>query len=247
MNKFPQSAKQYSKGLLIATLTVLSFQVGAEEAAQTSAPKTISFGDLKKNITEDNKPERLVLAKSLPQASGSGKTRAQIEKASAEKAEKMMAQGQVQSSSFYHSFNIYDAKSYLSEDIDFDGFYRSFSVVFDADVVTTDFDDVSEVYAQLYLSRNGGPWVHYFTTENFLIVGESPNDEYEVVTTLLDGYVTDHYDVLVDLYEVGYPDVVATISAFDVNELYALPLESANYDYQEPPVYVSESHGSGGA
>ena len=146
----------------------------------------------------------------------------------------------------HYSFSIFDAYTQLIEDYDGDGFYRTFSVTFDADLYTHHFADSAIVYADLYLSENGGPWIHYFTTDNFIIYGESADDEYEVYTTLNNGYIPTNYDVLIDLYEDGYSDIVATFSANDSNNLYALPLESSNYDpdynFQE-----STSHGEGGS
>ena len=52
--------------------------------------------------------------------------------------------------------------------------------------------------------------------------------------------------MLIDLYEDGYSDIVATFSANDSNNLYALPLESSDYDpdYNQ---YQSTSHGDGGS
>ncbi|WP_206484130.1 choice-of-anchor H family protein [Thalassotalea sp. G2M2-11] len=152
-----------------------------------------------------------------------------------------------QSTSLYHNeFNIYQGYVQLIEDYDQDGFFQTFSVTFDADVYSHDIIDEAYVYAELYLSKNGGDWVHYYTTDNFMIYGESEDDQYEVYTTLNQGYISDHYDVLIDLYEVGYGDVVATYSSNDTNDLYALPLESSDYDpnYVE---YHSESHSHGGS
>lgn len=148
--------------------------------------------------------------------------------------------------SMYHSFSIYDASSRLFEDFDFDGFYQTFSVTFDVDVDGVYSDERADVYAELYLSRDGGPWVHYYTTDVFQLYGNSPDDDYEVLTTLYTGFGTDVYDVLVDIYEVGYSDIVATISADEVDGLYALPLESSDRDQvQEVEVIVVED--SGGA
>ncbi|MDO6428279.1 choice-of-anchor H family protein [Thalassotalea sp. 1_MG-2023] len=148
----------------------------------------------------------------------------------------------------YHSFSIYQGYAQLIEDYDQDGFFQTFSVTFDADVYSYDHINSAKVYAELYLSKNGGDWIHYYTTEDFIIYGENENDEYEVYTTLNQGYIPEYYDVLIDLYEVGYPDIVATYSANDTNDLYALPLESTDYDpdYVEV-VYESESHGHGGS
>jgi len=104
------------------------------------------------------------------------------------------------------------------------------------------------VYAQyplLYLRKNGGPWTHYFTTDSFLIEGDSDADEYEVITTFLSGYEADYYDVLIDLYQAGYENVVASYSSADSNALYALSLESADYDepYNEEAIEVVEING----
>lgn len=140
----------------------------------------------------------------------------------------------------YVEFSIYGASSRLFEDFDYDGFYRTFSVTFDADVHSQYVGERASVIADLYLSRDNGPWELYFTTDVFTIVDDISDDEFEVLTTLDLGYKAGHYDVLIDLYEVGYSDIVATISSEDVDDLYALPLESAERDE-----YVAiETHGS---
>ncbi|WP_226960793.1 choice-of-anchor H family protein [Thalassotalea sp. LPB0316] len=230
---------------LLACVVMTPFATANEQVA-TEPVFAVTVGGLKRDFSDDIKREKLTQAKLNNVNLASGKTRTQmIEQKPILLKSKVLNQASVRSG-YYHSFTIFDAYSYLEEDIDYDGFYRTFSVVFDADVMSASAQEVVEVYADLYLSRNGGPWVHYFSTDNFLIYGESSDDEYEVVTTLLDGYVTDHYDVLIDLYEVGYPDVVATLSGYDVNGLYALPLESVNYDYYEEH-YDSHSHGHGGS
>lgn len=144
----------------------------------------------------------------------------------------------------YHQFEIYEAYSRLFKDDDYDGFHQTFSVTFDADVFGAEINPYAAVYAELYLSRDGGPWEHYATTDVFGISGDSTQDDYEMLTTLQSGYPTDYYDVLIDLYEVGYSDIVATISADDVDGLYGLPLESRDRDPQYVEVVeVVEVHG----
>lgn len=133
-------------------------------------------------------------------------------------------------SSRYLKFDLYGASSRLFEDFDYDGFYQTFSVTFDADVYGQYAGVRARVFADLYLSIDGGPWELYFTTDAFTIVDNTSDDEFEVLTTLDLGYITAHYDVLVDLYEVGYGEVVATISSEDIADLYALPLESSDRD-----------------
>ncbi|WP_371187473.1 choice-of-anchor H family protein [Thalassotalea maritima] len=130
----------------------------------------------------------------------------------------------------YQSFSIYDADSRLFDDEDYDGYYQTFSVTFDADVISGSSDQSARVYALLYLSENNGPWQHYFSTEDFVIVGDSSEDEYEVFTQLLDGYYPNDYDVLIELYHADTQVLIATLSADDSNALYALPLESSDYD-----------------
>ena len=144
----------------------------------------------------------------------------------------------------YHSFSIFDVSSRLFEDFDYDGFYQTFSVTFDVDVNGAYLNERADLFAELYLSRNGGPWLHYYTTDVFTIYGDSTQDDYEVLTTLYTGYATDHYDVLIDVYEVGYSDIVATISADETDSLYALPLESSDRDREPEVIVVEESGGS---
>jgi|GEM_PF-866125 len=141
-------------------------------------------------------------------------------------------------------FSIYDASSFLEDDIDGDGFYKTFGVVFDVDVYNPNGNENSVIYAELYISTNGGSWKHYYTTDDFLIQGSNEEDQFEVITTFAQGYTGAYYDILIDIYEVGYSEIVATYSADDDNALYALPLESAEND----TVYVDEVivvHGGG--
>jgi len=238
----------FSFSLLGSTL------VSAEEIRKTSsygAEKKVFTEQFRKNYVEQSKTLLLsdqVIGKST------GKTRKEIQqlkqqlikttnKTDAVKGDNLVIQ---KSNSFNHEFSIYDAHSHLISDDDFDGFYQTFSVTFDADFYNYHGYDIAEVYAELYLSQNGGPWIHYFTTDNFTLHSDSSTDDYEVITTLYDGYQTDYYDVLIDLYEVGYTDVVATISSDDTDALYALPLESVNFDYYEE-VRHSHSNGHGGS
>ena len=144
------------------------------------------------------------------------------------------------------SFIIYEGYSQLIEDFDSDGYYQTFSVTFDADFITYNPYDEAAVYAELYLSENGGPWQHYYTTDSFVIHGENSDDAFEVYSTLAQGFNPNHYDVLIDLYEVGYPNIVASYSSDDSNSLFALPLESSDYDV-EYIEYYEETHIYGGS
>lgn len=136
-------------------------------------------------------------------------------------------------------FWIYDAYALLNFDEDGDGFHHNFSVVFDADVD----HDVGFVYADLYLSLEGGPWNHYFTTDVFSIEGSTDLDEYEVATELNSGYVTGYYDVLIELVDADTDELVAAADSIDFGAIAALPLEDSDRDFVS---YSSVSHGHGG-
>ncbi|AZG72611.1 choice-of-anchor H family protein [Shewanella livingstonensis] len=171
---------------------------------------------------------------------------AKNKKAAATVANKQQRALALQNQVVYYDFSFYGADSRLLEDYDYDGFYQTFSVTFDADINSSAGDIQADVFAELYLSQDGGPWVHYYSTDVFTLHADSSNDDYEVLTTLANGYQTDHYDVLIDLYELGYADPVATISSDESNALYALPLESSDRDavYVEE-VYIENEHSGG--
>ncbi|WP_258406693.1 choice-of-anchor H family protein [Shewanella alkalitolerans] len=187
--------------------------------------------------------ERQALTHSAEQGSDQS-----LDKSSAQAGTKTLkSSAQRLEAGIYHEFAIYEASSRLFEDVDYDGFYRTFSVTFDADVHSYYLGEHANVYADLYLSRNGGPWELYHTTDVFTIVDDASDDDFEVLTTLHTGYPTDHYDVLIDLYEVGYSDIVATISSDDLDDLYGLPLESADRDRYVVEEVVTEVEVSGGS
>ncbi|MCJ8319345.1 MAG: choice-of-anchor H family protein [Colwellia sp.] len=199
---------------------------------------TVSVG-MKKELsasqaTTNYRQQNILLTKNKSIASVSSKvvTRESKKKAAQNTAIKYKAKSLLKTSNFHHSFSIYNAESYLLDDYDGDGYYQTFSVVFDADLHSAYADDIAEVYADMYLSKNGGPWIYYYTTDSFIIEGDSDLDEYEVITTLHQGYASDTYDVLIDLYEVGFEQLVASYSSDDNNALYALPLESSEIDIE---------------
>lgn len=134
---------------------------------------------------------------------------------------KKVRPAEVTKSTRSHEIWVYDAYTYLIDDVDGDGFYSEFEVQFDADTVF----DYAEIYAVMYISRNGGPWVEYYVTNVFDIYGDSATDDYAVRTVLNFDYPTGEYDILIDLYEYGYSGVVATYSSLDDPDLAYLPLE----------------------
>lgn len=243
---------------LAATIALLSTSTFAIETEEKIDIKSV--GNVKQTWHQEQAIEALKVVDNNSQNILQGKTRQQIlslkkqlalkqtkpAKLATKNSSATQQASNATANNGFRSFHIYSGFSQLIEDYDEDGFFQTFSVTFDADVIDSYNIDQANVYAELYLSKNGGDWIHYYTTENFSIYGESESDEYEVYTTLNQGYRADNYDVLIDLYEVGYSDIVATYSSDDTNELYALPLESSNYDpdYVE---YHSDSHGHGGS
>jgi hypothetical protein len=222
-HKVPIQAQVKAQSDMVAELknlhqSAVLYRLWGQDKAQKSAPQSAAA----------SLPSPLKLPKTLDQASVS-KTREQ------KMAEKVSAAPLNQASQYY-GFTVYDAKSRLLEDFDGDSFYSTFSVTFDADVNGLAINEYANVYAELYISEEGGPWLHYYTTDVFTLEGNSSFDDYKVLTTLHSGYQSAHYDVLIDLYEVGFSDVVATISSDDSNALYALPLESSDRDraYVDP-------------
>jgi len=103
-------------------------------------------------------------------------------------------------------FEIYAADVRLTGDFDGDGFYHALNVYFDVDVNLGN----ATVYAKLYLSREGGPWSQYFTTDLFQLQGDDVADAYEVETELVDGYEPGYYAVLVEIYSLDHAFMVTS-------------------------------------
>ncbi len=215
----------------IISVFLFSLLVSTYSIAQPQVV-SISFADLEKNINQvarDSFIKNKKTNKTVNTYQGKNRSQVQSEKLTAKKQQT----NNVTLNNSGYEFNIFSAESRLLTDEDEDGFYQGFSVTFDADYLRYDDYDQTTVYAELYLRKNNGPWLHYYTTESFVIHSDNSDDAFEVVTSLVEGYNTEYYDVLIDLYEVGYSDIVATYSSDDSNALYALPLESADYDFYE--------------
>ena len=103
-------------------------------------------------------------------------------------------------------FEIYEADVRMLADLDGDGYHHVINVYFDVDVSVGD----ATVYAKLYLSREGGPWMQYFTTSLFDIHRDDHADAYEVETELLDGYRPGYYEVLIEIYSLDHAYLVTS-------------------------------------
>jgi hypothetical protein len=138
---------------------------------------------------------------------------------------------------------IYDATVDLFDDLDNDGYYSYIRVRFDADSLYSD----HWVYARLYISEDGVVWDEYHVTDDFLINGSSPFDDYEVETELVAGFVPGLYDVLIELYDADFGDFLADFGPEDSSALSLLPLEDTTFDDPGPVVIVTDGYGGGGA
>jgi hypothetical protein len=224
---------------LLSSLTAIS----AENKTQQGI---VSYADIKVKTTDSireqvikNNASAIFTDQIIGKASGKTRTNINLEKMLRSSSNQNTQIKSHQADYLRPDFSIYNAVSFLQDDYDFDGYFQSFTVTFDADVYSYTDNQIAEVYALLYLSTNGGPWIHYYTTDSFIIEGNTDADQYEVITTLLSGYPPESYDVLIDLYQTGYEDIVATYSSADTNALYALPIESSDFD--TPYVEVIET------
>jgi hypothetical protein len=124
------------------------------------------------------------------------------------------------------NFWFYSADVILFNDNDGDGFFHGIDLLFDADTYYSS----AEVYAVVYLSLEGGPWNEYAATENFIINGASADDEYVIVTELVNGYPAGSYDLLIELFDTYDDSFVASFGPEDTSELAFLQLEDAARD-----------------
>lgn len=138
---------------------------------------------------------------------------------------------------------IYDGDAELYDDFDNDGYFRFISVRFDADTYRSS----AWVYAMLFLSADGETWEHYYTTDDFLIEGTVPDDEYFVETELIAGYPPGLYDVLIELYDADFGTFEDEYGPNESSALSLLPIEDAEFDAAPVTIAVTSEHGGGGA
>ena len=123
-------------------------------------------------------------------------------------------------------FWFYTVDVVLFNDLDRDGYHHGIDLLFDADTLYA----FADVYAVVYLSLDGGPWNEYAVTEDFTIFGTASEDDYVLVTELVDGYPAGSYDVLIELFDAYDDAFLAWIGPEDTSELAFLPLEDAGRD-----------------
>jgi len=135
-----------------------------------------------------------------------------------------------------HDFTISGAWVSLQADADLDGYYRRFKLMFDADVYSGN----AQVYADIYLSYEGGPWNLLYTTNRFNLAGSSTQDEYVVETELDSGYPAGYYDVLIELYDANSNRFLLDYGPYQNAELSSLPMEDRYHDLTD---YHGDSYG----
>ena len=140
---------------------------------------------------------------------------------------------------------IFDATTDLFTDRDRDGYFSFLRVRFDADTIFTS----NWVYAEIYLSADGTAWEHLYSTQDFLIEGTDPDDDYEVETELVSGYSTGQYDVLIELYDADTLELVDEYGPIENPAEFELqPLEDSGRDGAVvvlPPDIIVEEGGGG--
>ena len=219
-------------------LVLLSQPLLASEAIDTRTSKSISFN----TSTELDKATKDALLKQVDADIMMPLDTQGFRMESTAKAVLIVTTSEIHSVDFM----IYDALTELVSDFDNDGFYHRFNVLIDVDTVF----DTAYIYAELYLSYEGGPWNHYATSDNYHIHGDSELDSFIIETELADGFPPGYYDVRIEVYDADYDEWLLSYGPYDDASLSALPLEDSYHDDIEAVVYypvetqiVVASHG----
>ncbi len=232
------TAARTLQGRLALMATLALFAGGALAAEESVAESRVSesryFAD---SGREQAQPNRVTTDEHTTSLVGrKGSTRAAPQKAAATTESSQAAN---------IDFWVYTADVEIFADDDRDGYFHGIDLLFDVDTVYA----IADVYAVVYLSLEGGPWVEYAETEDFTIFGSSGTDEYVIVTELLTGYPSGSYDLLIEIFDADTNVFLADYGPESTSELAFLPLEDAERDSfgiaPQPPIAVSS--GGGGA
>ncbi len=220
---------------LLASFSVMAENAEVNEQVKASALANVKIKSVKENrkTTTSNKLENM--GEITLQRKSVEKIKRNATFVEGNKQTKKRAISPVTAKSV-NSFTIYDAWISLDDDFDADGYYSGFTVSFDADVASGS----ALVYAEIYISQNGGDWEYLAETSNFEIFGDEV-DEIDLSLSLLSEFPTNEYDILIDLFEVGVSGIAATADPSTDADLYALPLEDAGYDGDTIITYVAST------
>ena len=121
---------------------------------------------------------------------------------------------------------LYDASTTLISDIDHDGFYHRFSVAIDADTIYPE----AYIFAEVFLSYEGGPWNFIAASDSYHIHGDSELDTFTIETELAEGFYPGYYDIRIELYDADTGYRILSYGPYDDPSLSALPLEDSWHD-----------------
>jgi MYXO-CTERM domain-containing protein len=138
---------------------------------------------------------------------------------------------------------VYEATTDTFADRDADGYFRYLRVRMDVDSIYTS----AWVYAEIYLSADGNSWEQLYATKDFEVFGSDPDDDYEVETELVSGYVAGLYDVLIEIYDADTGELLDEYGPNESPEFSVLPLEDAGRDGVVIPIPDDDHDGGGGA
>lgn len=135
-------------------------------------------------------------------------------------------------------FWIYDSYVNLTADIDYDGYYSSFTLEFDVDTIYQS----APIYAVIYTSTSD-EFTPFYTTNIYNIYGDNTQDAIIIENDLVTGFPSNEYELMVVIYDADTDEVVAVSDGTDDADLAYLSLESENYEYVETVEVVVVEHG----
>ncbi len=135
-------------------------------------------------------------------------------------------------------FWIYDSYVGLTADIDYDGYYSSFTLEFDVDTIYQS----APIYAVIYTSTSE-QFTPFYTTNIYHIYADNTQDAIIIENDLVTGFPSNEYELMVVIYDADTDEVLAVSDGTDDADLAYLSLESENYEYVETVEVVVVEHG----
>lgn len=114
----------------------------------------------------------------------------------------------------------------LFRDNDEDGYFAGFSLNIDADTRYS----YTEVHAVIDIQRAFGPREFLHRTSSFSLYGDTFSDEYRVEIELARNFPAGEFNLFIDLVDSNSSRVLDRVSSSEFSNLYALPLESEDFD-----------------
>lgn len=130
-----------------------------------------------------------------------------------------------------HHLSVFSAQSWLVTDMDNDGYYHGFSLDIDID----NNYGTSDVYANVYMSRDRANWSLFHVSENFSVNEDDTSDRVHWEFDLQTGYSPDLYYIRVEVIDLHSQMTLLTMEPESHSALYALPLEDYSYEAQTQP------------